>query len=77
LRADSGQSQRGRKGRQDQGLAQRMMAFGKAGDDGKNGETCHRGNGGDDADPERIEPDRPQPDRKERQMNAGQADKVP
>src|SRR5215510_452448 len=77
LRANGGQSQRGREGRQNQGAAQRVTAFGKAGDDGKNGEARHRGNGGDDADPERIEPDRPQPDRKERQMNAGQTEQGP
>ena len=72
LRADDGKPDRGRKRRDHDGAAQRVTPLGKAGDEGQHGEARHRGNGGDDADPGRIDADRLQPHREVRQMGADQ-----
>ncbi len=72
LRACDGKPDHGGKGRDHDCAAQRMPPLGKACDEGQHGEARHRGNGGDDADPGRIDADRLQPQREVRQMGADQ-----
>ena len=74
LGSDQRQPERGRKRRHDQGAAQRLAPFGKAGDERQRRKPRHRGDGRNNTDPRRVDPDRLQPHREERQMGADEAE---
>ncbi len=74
LGSDHQKPERSGKGCGDHGTAQRVTPFGEAGHERQNCEPGHRGNGGDDADPRRVDPDRLEPHREERQMGADQSE---
>jgi hypothetical protein len=74
LGAQDEKAQGGGEGGHDDGPAQGLAPFRKAGHQRKHRKPGHRGDGRDQPYPKRINPDRLQPDREKRQVGAGHAE---